>query len=77
MTATRSATSRTTPILCVMKRAERFSPRTSSSNSFRISACTVTSSAVVGSSATMSQGSVLSARAMETRWFIPPESWKG
>ncbi|ODQ83872.1 hypothetical protein BFG51_08405 [Dietzia alimentaria] len=43
----------------------------------RISCCTVTSSAVVGSSAMSSLGSQDSAMAMPTRWRMPPESWCG
>ena len=34
-------------------------------------------SAVVGSSAMMSRGSAASARAITTRWRIPPENWWG
>ena len=40
-------------------------------------ACTVTSSALVGSSATMRSASVETAIAMSTRWSMPPESWCG
>ena len=40
-------------------------------------ACTVTSSAVVGSSAIISRGRQHSAIAIITRWRIPPESWNG
>ena len=40
-------------------------------------ACTVTSSAVVGSSANRSFGPQASATAMHTRWRMPPESWCG
>ena len=43
----------------------------------RICACTVTSSAVVGSSAISSLGSQDKAMAMATRWRMPPESWCG
>ncbi len=43
----------------------------------RICACTVTSSAVVGSSAIKSRGRQASAMAIITRWRIPPESWCG
>ena len=39
----------------------------------RICACTVTSSAVVGSSAMMRSGSVETAPAISTRWAMPPE----
>ena len=46
-------------------------------NSLRICACTVTSSAVVGSSAISRSGSLASAMAIMTRWRWPPESWCG
>ena len=49
----------------------------SSSRSFSTSACTVTSSAVVGSSATMMSGFMASAMAIMTRWRWPPENWCG
>ena len=49
----------------------------SSSSSRRICAWTITSSAVVGSSATSSFGSHASASAISTRWRWPPESWCG
>ena len=42
-----------------------------------ISACTVTSRAVVGSSAISSAGRQASAMAIPTRWRWPPESWCG
>ncbi len=48
-----------------------------SASSFRICACTVTSSAVVGSSAMNRSGSLASAMAIITRWRWPPESWCG
>ena len=38
---------------------------------------TVASRPVVGSSRISSVGSLASAIAMMTRWFIPPESWCG
>ena len=43
----------------------------------RICACTVTSSAVVGSSAISRSGSLASAMAIITRWRWPPDSWCG
>ena len=43
----------------------------------RICACTVTSSAVVGSSAISSCGSHESAIAIIARWRMPPENWCG
>ena len=42
-----------------------------------IAACTETSSAETGSSATTTSGSPASARAMATRCFWPPDSWWG
>ena len=42
-----------------------------------ICACTVTSSAVVGSSAMSSSGSLTSAIAIIARWRMPPENWCG
>ena len=47
------------------------------SRSRRIPACTVTSSAVVGSSAISSLGRQASAIAIAMRWRIPPENWCG
>ena len=44
-----------------------------SASSFRICACTVTSSAVVGSSAIRMSGSLASAMAIITRWRWPPD----
>ena len=41
------------------------------------SASTVASSPVVGSSRISSVGSLASAMAITTRWFMPPESWCG
>ncbi len=54
-------------------------PRRSRSSfiSSRICACTVTSSAVVGSSAISSFGSELSAIAIITRCRMPPDIWCG
>ena len=49
----------------------------SSSSSSRICACTVTSRAVVGSSAIRIFGPNAMAMAMSTRWRMPPESWCG
>ena len=45
-----------------------------SASSARICACTVTSSAVVGSSAISRSGSLASAIAIMTRWRWPPDS---
>ena len=43
----------------------------------RICACTVTSSAVVGSSAISRSGAQASAIAIITRWRMPPDIWCG
>ena len=43
----------------------------------RICAWTVTSSAVVGSSAMSTSGSIARAAAIITRWRMPPENWCG
>ena len=45
-----------------------------SASSARIWACTVTSSAVVGSSAISRSGSLASAIAIMTRWRWPPDN---
>ena len=45
--------------------------------SARIWAWTVTSSAVVGSSAIKRSGSLASAMAIMTRWRWPPDNWCG
>ena len=64
----------TTPMSCVTSRVAM--PRRSlrSSSSARICAWIVTSSAVVGSSASRTLGSQASAIAIITRWRSPPES---
>ena len=49
----------------------------SSDSSSRIWACTVTSRAVVGSSAMSRSGSPAKAMAIITRWAMPPDSWCG
>ena len=51
--------------------------RCSSRSRSKIWACTVTSSAVVGSSAIRMSGRQASAMAIITRWRMPPESWCG
>ena len=48
-----------------------------STSRLMIAACTETSSAETGSSARMRSGSPASARAMATRCFWPPDSWRG
>ncbi|MNQ27512.1 hypothetical protein D3C85_407720 [compost metagenome] len=74
MTMTRSATSATTPMSCVMKMTPMSISRCSSRISCRICAWIVTSSAVVGSSAISSAGLQDSAIAIITRWRMPPDS---
>ncbi len=56
--------------------ATPFSRRMSRSRS-RIWAWMVTSSAVVGSSATRTSGLLATAMATMTRWHMPPENWCG
>ncbi len=77
ITSTSCATRATTPRSCVIMTTA--SPRSSwiRASSSRICACTVTSSAVVGSSAMSSSGSQASAMAIITRWRMPPENWCG
>ena len=77
MTQTRSAILRTMPRSWVMNRIAMPRRDCRSLRSWRICACTVTSSAVVGSSAIKRSGSLASAIAIITRWRWPPESWCG
>ncbi len=77
ITMTRSAISATTPRLCVMNTIAMPVSRCRSCSSCRIWACTVTSSAVVGSSAISTAGSQASAMAIITRCRMPPERWCG
>ena len=59
---------------CVMKMIASPSSRWSSASSLSTWAWTITSSAVVGSSAIRSLGSHASASPIRTRWRCPPES---
>ncbi|MDQ0948899.1 hypothetical protein QFZ24_002822 [Streptomyces phaeochromogenes] len=77
ITATRSAKSATTPMLWVTSRTPVPESAASARSRSRISAWTVTSSAVVGSSAISRLGEFAIAMAMTTRCRCPPESWKG
>ena len=61
----------------VMNSIARPWSRCSSASSSSTWACTITSSAVVGSSAMSSLGSHASASAISTRWRCPPDSWCG
>ncbi|MCY1248375.1 hypothetical protein D9M72_617990 [compost metagenome] len=74
MMTTRSAICATTPMSWVIRMIEAPNSCFSSFISFRICACTVTSSAVVGSSAINTFGRQESAMAIITRWRMPPES---
>ena len=77
MTITRSAISATTPRSWVTSTIEEPNSLAQPRSSSRICACTVTSSAVVGSSAMSSAGLQDSAMAITARWRMPPESWCG
>ena len=77
MTRIRSAMSATTPMSWVMRTIPELIRVRRSRMSLRISAWTVTSSAVVGSSAMSSLGSHAIAWAIIARWRCPPESWWG
>jgi hypothetical protein len=74
ITCTRSQRPETTPRSWVMKITAMPSSRCIFLISSRICACTVTSRAVVGSSAISSSGLVIRAIAIITRWRMPPEN---
>ena len=74
MIRTRSQNPETMPMSCVMKITAVPSSCCILRMSSRICAWTVTSRAVVGSSAMSSFGFVISAVAIMTRWRIPPEN---
>ena len=74
ITATSSVRPATTPRSWVIRIIAMWRRRCSRASRSRICACTVTSSAVVGSSAISSLGSQDSAMAIATRWRMPPES---
>ena len=73
MTATSSTISATTPRSCVIRRIAMPSLSRRSFMSSRICAWTVTSRAVVGSSAIRSFGLQESAIPIMTRWRMPPD----
>src|SRR5689334_9631195 len=77
ITAILSATSATTPRSCVIRMRPMLYSRCNSASRSITCACTVTSRAVVGSSAMMSSGSSAIAMAIMTRCRIPPEIWCG
>ena len=72
-----SASSATTPRSWVMMMTAEPNSACRSEIRSRICACTVTSSAVVGSSAISSSGSLTRAIAIITRCRMPPENWCG
>ncbi|MCY1379637.1 hypothetical protein D9M69_673760 [compost metagenome] len=74
MTMMRSAMPATSPISWVMKIIDMPVSARNSASSAMICACTVTSRAVVGSSAINRRGLDASAIAIITRWRMPPES---
>ena len=77
ITPMRRARPATTPRSWVMRIMAMPSSSCSDPKRSRICFCTVTSSAVVGSSAISSLGLQAKAMAMVTRWRIPPDSWWG
>ena len=77
ITATRSAVSAITPMSWVTSITAVPCSRQSRFSSAMICAWIETSSAVVGSSATIRRGSAHSASAITTRWRMPPENWCG
>ena len=74
ITATSSASPATTDRSCVIQISAVPESRHSRCISNRIWPWMVTSSAVVGSSATISAGLLSSAMAIATRWRMPPEN---
>ena len=77
ITATRSAVSAITPMSWVTSITAVACSRHSRFRSAMIWAWMETSSAVVGSSATIRRGPAQSASAITTRWRMPPENWCG
>jgi len=77
ITATRSQVSAITPMSWVTSITEAPCSRARRLSSAMIWAWIETSSAVVGSSATISLGSAASASAITTRWRMPPLNWCG
>ena len=77
MTMTVCATSAITPRSCVIRITPMLNSCFTRSISSRICACTVTSSAVVGSSAIRRSGLLIIAIAIMARCRMPPEYWCG
>ncbi|NBT21506.1 MAG: hypothetical protein EBT17_05255 [Actinobacteria bacterium] len=75
MTATKSVWFATTPRSWVTSTIDIFRSRRRSESNCKICACTVTSSAVVGSSANNSSGLHEMAMAIITRCRMPPDNW--
>ncbi len=74
MTSTRWAIPATTPRSWVIRMIEALTASLTSISFSRICACTVTSRAVVGSSAMMMSGLLMTAIAIIARWRMPPEN---
>ena len=74
MTPSRSVIAAWTDMSCVTKMTDDLMRPCTSLISASTSCCTSTSSAVVGSSATMNSGSQIVARAIVSRWRMPPDS---
>ncbi len=77
MTTPLSQVSAITERSWLMRMNDRSSSLRSRAMSSRICACTMTSSAVVGSSPMTSLGLQASDMAIMARWRMPPESWCG
>ena len=77
ITATRWLTCSTTARSWATKSTATPRSRCRSATRLRTCACTLTSSAETGSSATIRSGPLASAAAMPTRCRCPPDSWRG
>ena len=77
MTSTRSHSWLITPRLCEIRMIAVPSLALMSRSTSRTCACTVTSSAVVGSSAISTRGRAIRPMAIMIRCCMPPENWCG
>jgi hypothetical protein len=77
MTSTRSARSAATPRSWVISKTAEPKSRVTTAMLSRIRRWTVTSKALVGSSAMTTRGLLANAMAIRTRWRMPPDSWCG
>ena len=77
ITRTRSDRPIASSMLCVMNSTVLRVSIQSNSRSWRICVRVMASSAPNGSSISSIEGSWISARAIETRWRMPPESCRG